>query len=183
VSEPRHLPGQTRVIGAADFAGYVIPALTIFMAAMGHPPTDAPARLALIETHRRVREFVAAIHVDDSDRLLGFAYGYPGARGQWWHDRLAGGLAPELARTWLTDDFDVVELHVDPAVHGQGIGRELLATLLAQATTSTALLTTPDAVESPARALYRSANFTDIATGFRFPGTATTYAVMARQLR
>ena len=48
-------------------------------------------------------------------RLAGFAYGYTGARGQWWSDQLAERAPQPIVDAWLGGHFDFVALAVDPA--------------------------------------------------------------------
>ncbi|HEX4834231.1 MAG TPA: GNAT family N-acetyltransferase [Trebonia sp.] len=116
--------------------------------------------------------------------VAGFAYGFHGQRGQWWHDTVATALAttyPPSATTWLADCIEVAELHVAPAYQGQGIGRRLLTTLTGGRPERTAVLSTQDA-DTPARHLYRSVGFTDLLSGFLFSGMEPPYAVMGAPL-
>jgi ribosomal protein S18 acetylase RimI-like enzyme len=60
------------------------------------------------------------------DRLVGFVYGYTGAPGQWWYDRVAAALGPAARAEWLEPPhFELTELAVDPAHQGSGIGSRL----------------------------------------------------------
>lgn len=116
--------------------------------------------------------------------LAGFTYGFHGAPGQWWHDMVAGALAVSPAPdagTWLSDSFEVAELHVLPAYQGSGIGRELLLRLTTGRPERTAVLSTAD-TDSRARRLYRRVGFTDLLTAFRFSGGDPPYAVMGARL-
>src|SRR5919201_5003338 len=48
---------------------------------------------------------------DETGRLIGFVYGYRGASGQWWHDRVAAALGTEEAGRWLgPGHFELTEL-------------------------------------------------------------------------
>jgi ribosomal protein S18 acetylase RimI-like enzyme len=122
---------------------------------------------------------------DGSGDPIGFSYGFRGAAGQWWHDTveyaLAASRGKENAAAWLADSFEVAELHVLPEYQGRGIGRELLLRLTSERQERTAVLSTRDA-ESPARRLYRGVGFTDLLTGFIFPGGEPPYAVMGAEL-
>jgi ribosomal protein S18 acetylase RimI-like enzyme len=117
--------------------------------------------------------------------VIGFAYGFHGTSGQWWHDLVRSALASaggrELAQTWLGDSFEVAEVHVHPDYQGQGIGRRMVPALLHPRLERTALLSTQDA-DSRARRLYRGLGFGDLLTGYRFPGTDPPYAVMGAVL-
>jgi ribosomal protein S18 acetylase RimI-like enzyme len=74
---------------------------------------------------------------------VGFGYGYTGAYGQWWTDRVAKAFTPELRAEWLDPPhFEVVELHVRPAFQRRGAGSLLLAQLLSRQPHDRALLTT-----------------------------------------
>src|SRR5699024_3522561 len=50
---------------------------------------------------------------DEPAPIVGFGYGYRGARGQWWHDEVARGLGTHET-AWLANYFELTELHVDP---------------------------------------------------------------------
>jgi ribosomal protein S18 acetylase RimI-like enzyme len=90
----------------------------------------------------------------DEGALVGFAYGYTTAAGQWWHDWVVAQLDPPAAAEWATDAFELVELAVRPAVQGRGIGGRLHDAVLAGLPHRTALLSTRDE-DTPARRLYR----------------------------
>ena len=113
--------------------------------------------------------------------MVGVAYGYRGAAGQWWHDQVAAALTADQAAAWLADAFEVCELHVRPALHGTGLGRSLLTGLLAGTSARTAVLTTPDS-ETRARRFYRSGGWVELRCGLRFPGDPRVFAVLGLRL-
>jgi len=122
---------------------------------------------------------------DRAPRLIGFAYGFHGARGQWWHDLVQevithkhGALA---ADRWLGDSFEVAEVHVHPRHQGRGTGRAMIRRLTAGQPERTAVLSTMD-THSRARRLYLSLGFTDLVAAFIFPGTDLPYAIMGAPL-
>jgi ribosomal protein S18 acetylase RimI-like enzyme len=79
----------------------------------------------------------------DQDELLGFAYGYTGAYGQWWTDRVASSLTVRQRELWLDPPhFEIVELHVLPSVQRRGVGSRLLAQLLSRQPHDRAVLST-----------------------------------------
>ncbi len=139
----------------------------------------------------RSRRSVLAAHLDrpglkavaalDGERLIGIAYGYQGAPGQWWHDHVRAAMGPRLAQEWLRDAFEVCELHVRPPFQQQGIGRDLLVQLLSQTRALTAVLTTPDA-ETRARTFYRDGGWVDLVRDLRFPGDPRSFAVLGLAL-
>ena len=58
---------------------------------------------------------------ENTSYVLGFAYGYTGEAGQWWHDLVVRKLTLENAEHWMTNVFEVVELAVRPTAHGRGL--------------------------------------------------------------
>jgi GNAT superfamily N-acetyltransferase len=154
--------------------------LDVYAAAMDVPVAAARARKGILLSHldRRGLRGVAAL---EGDVLVGIAYGYVGEPGQWWHDQVAGSMSRSLARTWLAEAFEVCELHVRPELQGHGVGRDLLDTLLSDAGTRTAVLTTPD-LETRARHFYRAGGWQDLVRGLRFPGDPRAFAVLGKEL-
>ncbi|HEY5987248.1 MAG TPA: GNAT family N-acetyltransferase, partial [Streptosporangiaceae bacterium] len=118
-------------------------------------------------------------------RVVGFAYGFHGAPGQWWHDLVHEVIASKhgapAADEWLGDSFEIAEVHVHPRHQGRGAGRAMLLRLTAGRPERTAVLSTMD-THSRARRLYRGLGFDDLVAGFIFPGTDLPYAVMGAAL-
>lgn len=168
-----------RSIDSAGFRALASQAASIYGAAMNRSPEVVVQRRDIIGSHVSYRGFVAVGAF--GPELIGFGYGYHGVAGQWWHDVVAGALGRDGAKRWLRNSFELAELHLLPAHHGRGIGRELLTRTLARADAAHAVLSTPD-IESPARLLYRSYGFTDLRCDFRFPGSAEAYAIMGIDL-
>jgi ribosomal protein S18 acetylase RimI-like enzyme len=170
-------------LGPAEFRPAINRFIAVYKAAMNPPERMLAGRESILERHAAnpgFRALTAAV----GPVLAGFTYGFHGAPGQWWHDVVAGALgvsAAPGARGWLTDSFEVAELHVLPAYQGGGIGRELLLRLTTGRPEATAVLSTAD-VESRARRLYRGVGFTDLLTAFRFSGGDPPYAVMGATL-
>jgi ribosomal protein S18 acetylase RimI-like enzyme len=134
-------------------------------------------RREIMQSHLARRDFVAVAATDDAEQLVGFGYGYRGQPGDWWHDVVARALGKEKSKEWLRDSFEVAELHVEPAWHGRGLGRQILETLLSRATGASVVLSTHDR-ESAARNLYRSVGFADLLQAFYFPGSTEMYVIM-----
>jgi ribosomal protein S18 acetylase RimI-like enzyme len=170
---------EYRTIPPEEFRGLASQAASIYGAAMQRAPEVVVQRRDIINSHVGFRGFLAvgAFAPD----LIGFGYGYLGFPGQWWHDVVVGALGREGSKRWLRNSFELAELHLLPAHHGQGIGRELLTRVLDQTDAAHAVLSTPDN-ESPARRLYRSYGFVDIRCGFQFPGSPEAYAIMGADL-
>jgi GNAT superfamily N-acetyltransferase len=118
-------------------------------------------------------------------RLVGFAYGFHGETGQWWHDLVGSALAQHqgrrAARSWMSDSFEVAEVHVHPAYQGHGTGHAMLVRLVAGRPEHTAVLSTMDA-DTSARRLYRGVGFADLLPGFVFPGANLPYTIMGATL-
>jgi ribosomal protein S18 acetylase RimI-like enzyme len=169
---------RVEAVDAAEFAPWVASAATVYGEAMGRSPEVVVQRRELIGTHLRNAGLVATVAVD-GEELVGFGYGYRGRTGQWWYDAVSRELGRAGTRRWLQDSFELAELHVLPTLHGRGIGTRLLRDVLERAATDRVVLSTGDR-ESPARRLYRRHGFTDLLTGFYFPGSSEPYAVMGR---
>lgn len=107
--------------------------------------------------------------------LTGFAYGYTGEHGQWWTDRAAKVLHPEVGSDWLGGHFELVSIGVEAAARGTGVGRQLLTALTDGLHHSRWLLMTSSDPEDPARRLYRSTGWAVIG-----PGLADDQVVMGR---
>ena len=114
-------------------------------------------------------------------RMVGIAYGYRGAPGQWWHDQVRAALDEQVAQRWLDGAFEVCEFHVRPGCQGTGLGRALMARLLSLTDAPTAVLTTPD-TDTRARRFYATAGWVDLVRGLRFPGDPRAFAVLALEL-
>jgi ribosomal protein S18 acetylase RimI-like enzyme len=121
--------------------------------------------------------------------LLGVAYGYPGAPGQWWQQQVVLGLqrgglpAPEIARL-MNSYFELTELHIHPRAQGRGLGEALARRLLAGRAEQNVLLSTPETNGEPNRAwrLYRRLGFTDIIRRYHFAGDPRAFAILGRAL-
>lgn len=178
-SEPARLAELT----AAQLRPKLDEALRIYVTAMGYPPGTARHRAPMWLEHM-LRAGWRCVGAFDGDALVGIAYGYRGASGQWWHDEVQRGLRlidPAAAQLCLTDYFELTELHVHPDAQGRGIGETLLTELLSTVDAPRVLLSTP---EGPTRAwrLYRRTGFTDILRNYRFTGDSRPFAVLGRRL-
>ncbi len=154
---------------------------TAFLEVHEADPDRATAERSVIMHRHSGCERLVLATVDDAEGLAGFCYGFRGESGQWWHDCVRRGLG-DRAAAWLDDCREIAELHVRPDAQGRGLGRALLRSALLDAVERTAALSVLDATDSPARHLYRAEGFSPLLTGFRFPGNATSYAVMAKPL-
>ena len=190
----REREARLREIDRRAFQRRLRPILAVYEAAM-HPPSEQlPGRRTIMERHAAYPGFRALVAERRGPALplggaiRGFAYGFHGRRGQWWHDVVRAALADlageEHAARWLDDPFEVAELHVHPDHQGQGLGRRLLNALCEGRPERTVVLSTldPAGEDTPARRLYRSVGMVDLLTGFEFPGGGPPYAVMGATL-
>jgi ribosomal protein S18 acetylase RimI-like enzyme len=184
----------------------------VYAAAMNPPEDQMPGRHTIMERHAGYAAFraIAAIarparrvsadgdSADsgqaDSGRadsepitgdLVGFAYGFHGGSGQWWHDLVsrttASILGSRAADDWFGDSLEIAEVHVLPSYQGRGTGLAMMLQLTAGRPERAAVLSTMDA-NTRARRLYRGLGFTDLLTSFTFPGTELPYAIMGAPL-
>jgi ribosomal protein S18 acetylase RimI-like enzyme len=121
--------------------------------------------------------------------LLGVAYGYPGAPGQWWQQQVVlglrrGGSPPDEIARLMNSYFELTELHIHPRAQGHGLGEALARRLLAGRAEKNVLLSTPEINGEPNRAwrLYRRLGFTDIIRGYHFAGDPRAFAILGRAL-
>lgn len=163
-----------------------VPALMeIYSAAMSPPPEQSSGRQAVMRRHADYPLFRSVVAVAPDGDAVGFAYGFRGGAGQWWHDVVTEELSrrdPSGVSRWFADSFEVAEVHVLPGWQGRGIGRAVLRRLARGRRERTAVLSTHDG-RTPARSLYRSFGFVDVLPRFYFPGTPDqAFTIMAARL-
>jgi ribosomal protein S18 acetylase RimI-like enzyme len=182
------VPGEALIseLSRAQFLADLDALLAIYAAAMRPEPAHLPGRLSIMERHAGHPGFRAlVVTVPPSPQAVAFSYGFRGAPGQWWHDVVRAGVTAASgaieATRWLADPLEVAEVHVRPEYQRRGIGRDMLLTLTAGRDERTAVLSTQDD-NATARSLYHRLGFTDLLTGFSFPGGGPPYAVMGAVL-
>jgi ribosomal protein S18 acetylase RimI-like enzyme len=115
-------------------------------------------------------------------RLAGFAYGYRGGPGEWWHDLVAEALGEELSARWLPNGhFEFVELHVRTDLRRSGIGTRLHDALLDGLESPTAVLST-ERTNEPAIDPYLGRGWRVILEEIQFGAGYPPYLVMGRDL-
>ena len=169
-----------------DLAGRAAEALAVQAAAFGLGSEEIAVRLQIVGRHALVpgvRAFgaVERSHRRDLGRLVGFGYGMPNDRAHWWSSVIEPHLEANGLGFWLDQSFSVTELHVHPDYQGLGFGRRIITTLCAGTRLPRTILSAIDR-ETPARALYRSLGYQDLARQVMFPNTAVPYAVMGAPL-
>jgi ribosomal protein S18 acetylase RimI-like enzyme len=163
-----------------ELAGHRDDLLDVYADAMQVSAAAARGRRPIVTAHLD-RKGLRAVAAYDGKLIVGVAYGYVGAPGQWWHDQVRASMTDDVAATWLDGAFEVCELHVRPAAQGRGLGRGLLHRLLSGPPAATAVLTTPDQ-ETRARGFYRADGWVDLVRGLTFPGDARSFAVLGKRL-
>jgi GNAT superfamily N-acetyltransferase len=169
-----------------QFLGDLETSLAIYADAMDADPALLPGRRELMRRHAGFPSFRALqVRDDGTGNVVGFAYGFHGQRGQWWYDTVWNALVRAIgaARTadWLANCIEVAEVHVLKPYQRGGLGTQLLTTLTSDRTERTAVLSTPDR-DTTARRLYRRLGFTELLTGYSFPGGSPPYVVMGAEL-
>jgi ribosomal protein S18 acetylase RimI-like enzyme len=180
-------PGQGRphpdpvVVGPLDLAARVDEALAVQAEAFGLGPDEVAVRRQIVLRHLTFRGARALGATTADGRLVGFVYGMPNDRTHWWSTVVEPYLRSRGNDGWLDDSFVITELHVHPGHQKRGIGRALITTITDAATEPRSILSAID-VESPARRLYRSLGYRDLARQVLFPSAPTPYAVMGAPL-
>jgi ribosomal protein S18 acetylase RimI-like enzyme len=100
-----------------------------------------------------VREGHRLALAQESDIVIGYAWGYIGQRGQHWSNLLCDSLPEGIASEWVGGHFDVVELAVLPEHRRGGLGQALHDCLL-EGLTGKCLLGTSSDPDNPAVRLY-----------------------------
>jgi ribosomal protein S18 acetylase RimI-like enzyme len=203
---------ELRELDAGEFVANLDACTSVYAAAMDPPRYQLPGRYSIMERHAGYAAFraIAAVRSPGAEPagdgragdgragdgragagragagpFIGFAYGFHGESGQWWHDLVSRAVASAQGRQaadhWLADSFQVAEVHVHPGYQGRGTGLAMMQRLAAGRPERTAVLSTMDA-ETRARRLYRGLGFTDLLEGFAFAGTEVPYAIMGAPL-
>jgi ribosomal protein S18 acetylase RimI-like enzyme len=181
-------------------------ALGVYVDAMRYPRGTENQRAAMWLEHIRRYGWqgVAVVEVEAAEGLgarapsaaelsdaplLGVAYGYPGAPGQWWQQQVVlglqrGGLPPQEITQLMNSYFELTELHIHPRAQGRGLGEALARRLLAGRPEKNVLLSTPETNGEPNRAwrLYRRLGFTDVIRRYHFAGDPRAFAILGRAL-
>ena len=117
------------------------------------------------------------------DELVGLVYGYTGAPGQWWYDRVAAALGREGRRRWLDPGhFEFTELAVRPDFQGRGVGSRLHDDVLADLPHERALLSAL-ADNAPVVGFYHHRGWETVLDRLRFEPGRPEFTIMGRTLR
>ena len=116
-------------------------------------------------------------------RLLGFVYGYTGAPGQWWYDKVAAALDAPDRTAWVEEPhFELTEIAVDPEHQGRGIGSALHDVVLEGLPYARALLSALADNERVIR-FYRERGWHVLLPKLRFEQGRPFFAILGKELR
>ncbi|WP_415951388.1 GNAT family N-acetyltransferase [Streptomyces sp. KLOTTS4A1] len=169
------------VIGGLDLAQRVDEALAVQARAFGLSDEEIAIRRQIVLRHLVQPGARALGATTRAGRLVGFVYGMPNDRAHWWSTVVEPYLRGRDLGFWLDDSFVITELHVDPSHQNLGIGRALITMITDAASEPRSILSAIDH-DSPARGLYRSLGYTDLARQVVFPSAPRPYAVMGAPL-
>jgi ribosomal protein S18 acetylase RimI-like enzyme len=155
-------------------------AMRIYARAMGYSQQTGVQRAITARRHTANAGFACRAAEDSAGRLIGFGYGYTTQPGQWWHDLVRRALTSDDVG-WLTNAFELSEMHVSPTAQGVGIGRRILELLAADIDHDAMLLSTPYS-DTRAFRLYHRLGFSDLARNYLFPGDSRPFAVLGSRL-
>jgi GNAT superfamily N-acetyltransferase len=119
----------------------------VYLSAFGAPGYDEDAAAAerfgneQLPLHSE-RDGFKLVAARADDRIVGFAFGFTGQRGQWWSDRLVETAPAEIVEEWVGGHFEFVELAVEVEWQGRGVGSALHDALMTNLRHEKALLST-----------------------------------------
>jgi ribosomal protein S18 acetylase RimI-like enzyme len=178
---PSHSPDDDVVVAPLDLAPHVDEELAVQAVAFGLTDDEISVRRQIVLRHCAYPGARAFGALRNDGKLVGFVYGMPNDRAHWWSTVVEPYLRAQGHQGWLDDSFVITELHVLPAYQHRGIGRALITALTDTATEPRSILSAID-TDSPARALYRSLGYQDLARRVQFPSAPRPYAVMGAPL-
>jgi ribosomal protein S18 acetylase RimI-like enzyme len=146
------------------------------------PETTNERFAEILPRHARRGGFTFVTARTAAGSLVGFAYGYEGGPGEWWHDRVAAAMSPGQRDDWLAPGhFEFTELQVAPDLEGRGIGGALHDALLADARGPTAVLSTEVSNER-ARGFYARRGWETLVDEIAFGGDYPPFVVLGKRL-
>lgn len=159
----------------------------VYAAAFAQPPYNRTAaevhlfRSSFSEHRYRAGfRFVGALDQDGRE-LIGFAYGYTCAGGQWWYERVKAAAGPDFAPAWLNGSFQVAEVAVQPDWQGHGVGGQVFDQLIENLPHPRAVLSTIDQ-DTPASRLYERRGWQVLLQPMHFPSVTRPYKILGRRL-
>ncbi|HZF91846.1 GNAT family N-acetyltransferase [Streptomyces sp.] len=168
-------------IAPLDLPDHVDEALAVQALAFGLGPDEVAVRRQIVLRHMTYRGARALGATTADGSLAGFVYGMPNSRTHWWSTVVEPYLRAQGNEGWLDDSFVITELHVHPRHQNRGIGRALITAITDGAAEPRSILSAID-TDSPARGLYHSLGYQDLARRVLFPSAPRPYAVMGAAL-
>lgn len=136
----------------------------------------------LLDRHRHRKGFRLLIaKTPGANGVVGFAYGYKGEPGQFWHDTIFQALSPDQRQAWMHDYFEYVELAVSTSHQGRGFGGLLHDAILAGLPYQTAMLSTEKANDRALR-LYLKRGWVPVLEPVVFSGRRRPSVVLGLDL-
>ncbi|MFD5762851.1 GNAT family N-acetyltransferase [Streptomyces sp. NPDC127044] len=169
------------VVGPLDLAARVDEALAVQALAFGLGADEVAVRRQIVLRHLTYPGARALGATTVDGRLVGFVYGMPNDRTHWWSTVVEPYLRAQGRDAWLDHYIVITELHVHPHYQNHGVGRSLITGITDSATEPRSILSAID-TDSPARGLYRSLGYEDLARQVLFPSAPKPYAVMGAPL-
>jgi ribosomal protein S18 acetylase RimI-like enzyme len=178
----RHRSDDVRIVALSpgEFTVHSDEAMRIYAKAMGYSAQTGVQRAISARRHTSNAGFACRVAEDGDGKLVGFGYGYTTVPGQWWHDLVRRAMSSD-DQGWLSNAFELSEMHVLPASQGAGIGRRILEALNSDIPHDAMVLSTPDN-DTRAFRLYRRMGFVDLARNYLFPGDSRPFAVLGARL-
>jgi ribosomal protein S18 acetylase RimI-like enzyme len=139
------------------------------------------ARTFPTQFNRTSYRFVGAFN-PDQPHFVGFAYGYAVSAARWWVEHVKPALSAQAAQDWLENSYQFVEIALDPAFQGQGIGARLHDFLLNGIDYQRAVLSTLQA-DTTAQHMYRARGWIVLCEDLFFTGVARRYQIMGLELK
>ncbi|MFJ5778204.1 GNAT family N-acetyltransferase [Streptomyces sp. NPDC093094] len=167
-------------IAPLDLAAHVDEALAVQAVAFGLDADEVAVRRQIVLRHMTYPG-ARALGATSRGALIGFVYGMPNDRTHWWSTVVEPYLRAEGNEPWLDGSFVITELHVHPAHQNRGVGRTLITRMTDAAAEPRSILSAID-TDSPARGLYHSLGYVDLARRVHFPSAPKPYAVMGAPL-
>jgi ribosomal protein S18 acetylase RimI-like enzyme len=139
-------------------------------------------RLHDILARHAARDGFTFLEARNDAGLAGFAYGYRGGPGEWWHDVVHAAMDDEQRARWLRPGhFELVELHVRPEHRGRGLGGRLHDELLSRQTVSGTAVLSTQVDNEPALALYAGRGWEVVLPQLDF-GSGRLFSILGRDL-
>ena len=175
-----HHSREAIVIGPLDLSTHVDEALAVQAVAFGLGSDEIAVRRQIVMRHMSYPG-ARALGATTAGRLVGFVYGMPNDRAHWWSTVVEPYLRGRGHDDWLDNSFVITELHVHPRHQNRGVGRGLITAITDTAAEPRSILSAID-IDSPARGLYHSLGYQDLARQVLFPSAPKAYAVMGAPL-